>query len=103
MVNQPKSKGTEMRKRIPIIGVFSLITLSANLAQAQAESCEQIREQIRAQSGLLPRADTALLQKLSARSECRFTAAEVYRAAYGDKPLPKTEQRGHQSGHDDAD
>lgn len=97
------SKGTEMRKYFTIIGFVSLMTLNAAAAEAQAESCEQIREQIKAQTGLLPKADTGLLQKLSMRSECRFSAAEVYRAAYGDKPLPKTEQRGRQSSHDDDD
>jgi hypothetical protein len=99
----PTSKGTEMRKYFAIIGFVSLMALNAVAAEAQAESCEQIREQIKAQTGLLPKADTDLLQKLSARSECRFSAAEVYRAAYGDKPLPKTEQRGRQSKHDDDD
>ncbi len=92
-----------MRKHISIIGILGLIALSANLAQAQAESCENIREQIKAQSGLLPKSDTNLLQKLSARSECRFTAAEVYRAAYGDKPLPKSTQPVHGGRHDDDD
>ncbi len=93
-----------MRKHISIICVFGLIALSANLAQAQAEPCEKIREQIKAQSGLLSKPDTDLLQKISARSECLFTAAEVYRAAYGDKPLPKPEQPVYGGRrHDDDD
>lgn len=92
-----------MRKYFPIIGLASLMALNVSAAEAQAESCEQIREHIKTQTGLFLKADTDLLQKLSARPECRFSAAEVYRAAYGDKPLPKTEQRGHQRRHDDDD
>ena len=92
-----------MRKYLPIIGLVSLMTLNVSAAEAQADSCEQIREQIKSQTGLLPKTDIDLLQKLSVRSECRFSAAEVYRAAYGDQPLPKTEQRRQQSGHDDDD
>jgi hypothetical protein len=40
-----------------------------------------------------------LLQKL-ARPECRFSAAEVYRAAYGDKPMPINDAVRHRTRRD---
>jgi hypothetical protein len=32
--------------------------------------------------------NTTLLRNISVHQECRFSSAEVYRAAYGDKPMP---------------
>ena len=77
-----------MRKCIFMIGLLGLVFTNANAASIQVDSCEQIRARIKAQVGVLPKADTDLLQKLGAQPECRFSAAEVYRAAYGDKPMP---------------
>lgn len=74
---------------LPVIGVLGLLAVNANAAAPQAESCEQIRLQIKAQTGVLPTPDTAMLNKLHARLECRFSPAEVYQAVYGDKPMPK--------------
>ncbi|MFH1493534.1 MAG: hypothetical protein ABIG70_01910 [Pseudomonadota bacterium] len=60
----------------------------------------QIRTLIHAQSGILPGPAIAILEKIGAHPECRFSAAEVYRAAYGDEPMPKNDYRGR---HDDDD
>jgi hypothetical protein len=91
-----------MFKTLPLTGFICLASLCANAATGQAPSCEQLREQIQAQTGILPKPDTELLQKLGARPECRFSATEVYRAAYGDKPLPKKEARTYRKhDHDD--
>lgn len=92
-----------MRKYSLMIGLLGLLALNVNSAVAQAESCEQIRTQIKAQTGVLPKPDTALLGKVGAYPKCRFTAAEAYRAAYGDKPMPKDEQRERRSKHRDGD
>jgi hypothetical protein len=73
----------------PVIGLLGLLAVNANAAAPQAESCEQIRLQIKAQTGVLPKPDTAMLKTLHARLECRFSPAEVYQAVYGDKPMPK--------------
>lgn len=95
-----------MRKSILVIGLLGLVLTNATSANAQTESCDQIRTQINAQTGIPPKVDTELLRKL-ARPECRFSSAEVYRAAYGDKPMPINEsarrhaKRGHH--HDDDD
>lgn len=82
-----------MRKYLPIIGLIGLFALNANSAEPQTETCEQIRVQIKAQTGVLTRPDTVLLGKVGARPECRFSAVEAYRAAWGDKPMPKDQPR----------
>lgn len=79
------------------------LPIQSPAAVDQAETCAQIRTQIKAQTGLLPQPDTALLEQLGKHSECRFSAAEVYRAAYGDTPLPKNERHKHHDDDDDDD
>ncbi len=92
-------------RKPPVIGLLGMLVMNAHAVPAEGESCAQIREQITAQTGLLPKPDTVLLEKLGTHQECRFTSAEVYRAAYGDKPLPPREMREerHRHGDDDGD
>jgi len=87
----------------PVIGLLGLLAVNANAAAPQAESCEQIRLQIKAQTGVLPTPDTAMLEKLDAQPECRFSTAEVYQAAFGDKPMPEKERRDRRAKHRDDD
>jgi hypothetical protein len=87
----------------PVIGLLGLLAVNANAAAPQVESCEQIRLQIKAQTGVLPKPDTAMLEKLDVRPECHFSTAEVYRAAFGDEPMPKKEQRDRRAKHRDDD
>lgn len=88
-----------MHTHLSAIGILGMIILGSNAAAAQAEPCSQIRAQIQAQTELLPKPNTDLLRKLSANAECRFTAVEVYRAAYGNKPLPRNERKDRHSKH----
>lgn len=91
-----------MLKSLPLTGFLCFTSLSAYATDVPPSTCEQLREQIQAQTGILPKPDTDLLQRLGARPECRFSAAEVYRAAYGDKPLPRKAGRSHRAhDHDD--
>lgn len=90
-------------RQLPVIGLFGLLAMNALAVTPEVESCAQIREQITAQTGLLPKPDTVLLEKLGTHQECRFTSAEVYRAAYGDKPLPPKETRDGRYRHGDDD
>lgn len=93
-----------MRILILVFGLSSLVSMTTGAAEAEPEPCSRIREQIQAQTGIPARPDTALLQKISARQECRFSAAEVYRAAWGDKPVPRNENRDqHRDRHHDDD
>lgn len=77
---------------------------AADPAVAPAESCARIRAQIQAHAGVPERPNTALLAKVGANRKCRFTGAEAYRAAWGDKPMPKDDRssrRARQRGHGD--
>lgn len=89
---------------------LSLLLLCAGAAHAgepaatPAESCAQIRARIAAHAGMPERPNTALLAKVGANRKCRFTSAEAYRAAWGDKPLPKDDRparRAKQRERDD--
>lgn len=95
-----------MKKYLVVIAWSGLAAANTNAAALQPESCDQIRAQINAQVGVLPRVDTDMLHKLSSRLDCRFTAAEVYRAAYGDKPMPINDsgrRRAKRDRHHDDD
>lgn len=93
-----------MKNFAAVLGLLVLSSLSAHAAAAQPENCAQIREQINAQTDVLTRPNTTLLGQLSQHRECRFTAAEAYRAAYGAKPFPGGETGGKTHGrHRDRD
>jgi hypothetical protein len=78
-----------------------LLLLSASLygAEASVDPCGSIRARI----GVAPLADPDLLREIAARKDCAFTAAEVYRAAYGDRPLPPEDREQRRHRHDDDD
>ena len=87
-----------------ILLALSMTTVHAATPEVQAESCDQIREQIQAHAGIPAKPNTLLLSKVGANKKCRFTSAEAYRAAWGDKPLPKDDRRDRRSQgreHDD--
>jgi hypothetical protein len=98
-------KDIKMKKPLLFIGLLGMLSGNAHAANvnAQDESCEQIRTQIKAKTGVPLKVDIELLQKLSTRSECRFSTPEVFRAAYGDRPLPKSEVREGRAKHDHDD
>jgi hypothetical protein len=85
--------------RVGYVMLLAVFAMPALAVDAESESCEQIRARI----GQPPLANPDLLRSLSARTECRFTAGEVYRAAYGDRPLPREEpmERHHHREDDD--
>ena len=89
-----------MKKLIPLFGILSLSALAADLP---APTCGEIRAQIRAQVGLLPQPNTDLLRAIGLNQHCQFSAAEVYRGAYGDKPLPVQAPRAPHRSHDHDD
>lgn len=70
---------------------------AAVAAELPAESCDQIRAQIKAHTGLPSKPNTTLLGKVGANEQCRFTSTEAYRAAWGDKPMPKEARGGNKS------
>jgi hypothetical protein len=90
-----------MQKSLFITGLLGFYCFGAHAADLSVQTCEQIREQIKAQTVVLPKTNVELLQKISIRQECQFSAPEVYRAAFGNKPFPKQDARRHRSSHDD--
>ncbi len=97
-------KGSVMK--VLTLLVVVLWSFSANAAAPTAidtGTCGEIRSLIQAQTGILAAPDTALLQKIGINSQCQFSSAEVYRAAYGDKPMPKTTDSVRQRRHHDDD
>lgn len=83
-----------------ILLTFALYTYAVG---AKAETCMQIRERIVAQQEGPPKANADLLQRIAARTDCRFSAPEIYRAAYGNKPFPKVGERGRRARNDEDD
>lgn len=93
--------------KLPFLSLLLLCAGAAHAAQPAAnppaESCDQIRAQIAAHAGMPERPNTALLAKVGANRKCRFTSAEAYRAAWGDKPLPKDDRPARRAKHRDRD
>lgn len=76
----------------------ALLAASGSLFAAVPEperSCEEIRADI----GVLQPANPELLRSIAMRKDCGFTSAEVYQAAYGDRPLPPQEGRAEYLKH----
>lgn len=87
-----------------ILLALSMTTVQAATPVVQEESCDQIKEEIRAHTGIPAKPNTLLLSKIGAINKCRFTSAEAYRAVWGEKPLPKDDRRDRHSKareHDD--
>ena len=86
-----------------LTGLWILANLGANAAPATPDTCEQMRTQIQAVTGLVTMPDKDLLSKLSTlHPACQFSSTEVYRAAYGDTPLP-TRGKGHRQPRNERD
>lgn len=92
-----------MQKHYLVLGLLALLAMGGHAADAPVPTCEQIRAEIMAVKGLAVIVNPELLQKISLRGDCQFTSAEVYRAAYGDKPLPPPESYRSHHQHDDHD
>lgn len=74
------------------------------MAEPPAEACDQIRIEIQSKRGIPDQVDTVLLKKIADRTDCRFSAAEVFRAAHGDKPIPQEVPRErYLSDHEEGD
>ena len=95
-----------MKRHHHLLCLILVMGLSAQ-AWGQEASCQEIRAAIAAHVGLVTKPNIELLSKISGRSECQFTAAEVYRAAFADNPVPprseESRQKTERNGHDDHD
>jgi hypothetical protein len=82
---------------LPLMVGTLLVASGALFAAVPApeRSCEEIRADI----GVLQPANPELLRSIALRKDCGFTSAEVYKAAYGDRPLPPQEGRAEYLRH----
>lgn len=90
-------------KSLSVLGLAALLAGQVQAAAPRTEACEQIRARIQAQTGVRAKPDTAMLDTLDEHPDCAFTAAEVFRAAFGDRPMPSQARRSHRAGDDDDD
>lgn len=75
----------------------ALAANAAGTATADMSACDQVRASILAQTGIRERPDIDLLDRIRAHPECGFTTPEVFRAAFGDKPMPAPGPAHHRS------
>jgi hypothetical protein len=75
-----------MTRALPVLWSALLPALALAAEPAVTSSPPEDCAAIRARIGVMPAADPVLLRTLAERRDCAFTAAEVYRAAHGDKP-----------------
>lgn len=93
-----------MKKMLLLIVMLGSVASFAQVADELPQTCLQIRERIKAVNGLVATPSMDLLQQIGKHQECNFSSAEVYRAAYGDKPLPPQESHdSHYSQERDED
>ena len=91
-----------MKSVLTILLALSVMPTYAATTAQQDESCQQIRAQIAAHTGIPAKPNMTLLGKVGENTQCDFTSAEAYRAAWGDKPLPEDKRRDRRSkDHDD--
>ena len=84
-----------MKKMLSLIVLLGCFASGVHAANELPASCDEIRIQIQSVTGLLSTPNIELLKQISIHQDCNFSSAEVYRAAYGDKPLPPPESPGH--------
>ena len=82
---------------VVLLDCFANVVYAANELPA---TCIEIRAQIQAVTGLVSKPNMELLEHISIHQGCNFSTAEVYRAAYGDKPLPQPETPNHHNHRD---
>lgn len=92
-----------MKKTLILIALLGGFASVAQAADEPPQTCIQIRERIKAVTGLVATPSMDLLQQIGKYKECNFSSAEVYRAAYGDKPLPAQESHDHDYSQDRDD
>lgn len=92
-----------MKKSLSLIALLGCFVSVAQAADEPPQTCPQIRERIKAVTGLIAAPSMDLLKQIGMHQECNFSSAEVYRAASGDKPPPPQELHDHNSQERDDD
>jgi hypothetical protein len=92
-----------MKATLPMIALVSCFESGAIAVDEPPPTCTQIREQIKAVTGLVVTPSFDLLRQIGVRRDCNFSSAEAYRAAYGDKPLPPQETHDQHDNEEQND
>ena len=82
---------------VVLLDCFANVVYAANELPA---TCIEIRAQIKTVTGLVTKPNKELLRHISTYPGCNFSTAEVFRAAYSDRPLPQPEAPNHHSHRD---
>ena len=93
-----------MKHALSLLVFLVCLATDVQAADEVPQTCSQIRERIKAVTGVDVSPSMDLLKQIALHQECNFSSAEVYRAAAGDKPLPSQERHEHrESGESDLD
>lgn len=92
-----------MTKILPMIILLGCFGSGVNAANELPAVCDEIRDQIQLVTGSVSTPNLELLQHISMHQECNFSSVEVYRAAYGDKPLPRPDSSSHNNNQERDD
>lgn len=84
-----------MKHALSLIVFLVCLASDVQAADEVPQTCSQIRERIKAVTGVDVSPSMDLLKQIALHQECNFSSAEVYRAAAGDKPPPAQERHGH--------
>jgi hypothetical protein len=84
-----------MKKLLSFIALLGCFANGVHAANELPEACIEIRAQIQTVTGLITKPNMELLKHISSHQGCNFSTAEVFRAAYGDRPLPQPEAPNH--------
>lgn len=89
-----------MKYALSLIVFLGCFATGVQAAEEPSQTCSQIRERIKAVTGLDVSPSMDLLKQIALHQECNFSSTEVYRAAAGDKPPPAQERHEHRESED---
>ena len=93
-----------MKAILTVIALMGGFSSATQAAEELPQTCVQIRERIKAVTGLVAVPSIDLIQQIGKHPECDFTSAEIYRSARGDMPPPPQEAHDqHRSQEHDDD
>jgi len=89
-----------MKQALSLIVILGCWASGVQAADELPQTCSQIRERIKTVTGPDVSPSMDLLNQIALHDECKFSSAEVYRAAAGDKPPPTQERHEHHNAHE---
>jgi hypothetical protein len=96
-------KWQTMKAILIAMALLGGVATATQAAEELPQTCIQIRERIKAVTGLDAVPSIDLIQQIGKHPECSFTSTEIYRAARGDKPAPPQESHDQSRSHEQDD